>query len=104
MIQMLNSSTECKQGPPFRHKLDKLFDTSGFNACWFPPVCSAQTMRCQVAGQKLQFSLGAKSAGAGSTEPQHYTVTISPLQLQVKALSHTLQMQPFTLVLLLVVI
>lgn len=51
-------------------------------------------MRCQVAGQKLLFSLGAKSAGAGSTEPQLYTVTLSPLQLQVKALSHTATIYP----------
>ncbi|XP_031428058.1 C2 domain-containing protein 2 isoform X2 [Clupea harengus] len=42
-----------------------------------------KVMRCQVAGEKLQFSVRAQPAGTVSTEPQQYTVTISPLQLQL---------------------
>ncbi|XP_076130332.1 C2 domain-containing protein 2 isoform X1 [Alosa pseudoharengus] len=49
----------------------------------FKKSAGGKMMRCQVAGEKLQFSVGAKSAAAVSTEPQHYTVTIAPLQLQL---------------------
>ena len=75
-----------------RSSLKGLFGMSGLcmwvcSAVCYDQVCSAvcydQVMRCQVAGEKLQFSVRAQPAGTVSTEPQQYTVTISPLQLQV---------------------
>ncbi|KAL2094349.1 hypothetical protein ACEWY4_009068 [Coilia grayii] len=49
----------------------------------FRKSAGGKMMRCQVFGEKLQFTVGAQSAGAVSREPQQYTVTIAPLQLQL---------------------
>ncbi|XP_063060263.1 C2 domain-containing protein 2 [Engraulis encrasicolus] len=40
-------------------------------------------MRCQVYGEQLQFEVGARSPGSQTREPQHYTVTVAPLELQL---------------------
>ena len=66
-----------------RSSLKGLFGMSGLCMWVCSAVCYDQVMRCQVAGEKLQFSVRAQPAGTVSTEPQQYTVTISPLQLQV---------------------